>query len=283
MAEIITITSGKGGVGKSTAAANLAVGLALSGKKVVAVDFDIGLRNLDMILGLENRIVYDVVDVMEGKCNLSQALIVDKKTPNLSFLPASQSKDKNILDKEKVKKLIEELKEKFDYVLLDSPAGIEGGFEHAIFWADRALIVVTPEVSSVRDSDRVIGIINAKSDKAAQGLEVTKHLIINRIKPDLVESGQMLSSEDVLKILAIPLIGLIPEDEKIVSATNSGEPVIYNKSSSSAECYKRIVKRIMGEDVPFPELKAQNGIFGGFKRLFKWNWQIYLKKKSPQI
>lgn len=269
MAEIITITSGKGGVGKSTAAANLAVGIALSGKKVVAVDFDIGLRNLDMILGLENRIVYDVVDVMEGKCNLSQALIVDKKTPNLSFLAASQSKDKNILDKEKVKKLIEELKEKFDYVLLDSPAGIEGGFEHAIFWADRALIVVTPEVSSVRDSDRVIGIINAKSDKAAQGLEVTKHLIINRIKPDLVDSGQMLSSEDVLKILAIPLIGLIPEDEKIVSATNSGEPVIYNKSSLSAECYKRIVKRIMGEDVPFPELKAQNGIFGGIKRLFK--------------
>lgn len=269
MAEIITITSGKGGVGKSTATANIAVGLAQMQTKVVAIDFDIGLRNLDMILGLENRIVYDVVDVMEGKCNLAQALIQDKKTPTLYFLPASQSKDKNILDKNRVKALIEELKKDFDYILLDSPAGIEGGFEHAIFWADRALIVVTPEVSSVRDSDRVIGIIDAKSDKAAKGQKIQKHLIINRIKPELVKNGQMLQTEDILKILAIPLIGLIPEDEQIVSATNRGEPVIYDKNSISAQCYKRIARRIAGEEVPFEELKAQGGIFSTFKRLFQ--------------
>ncbi len=269
MAEVITITSGKGGVGKSTATANLAIGLAKMHTKVVAVDFDIGLRNLDMILGLENRIVYDVIDVMEGKCNLSQALIQDKKTPTLYFLPASQSKDKTILDKNKVKALIEELKKEFDYILLDSPAGIEGGFEHSIFWADRALIVVTPEVSSVRDSDRVIGIIDAKSDKAANGDKVQKHLIINRIKPELVESGQMLSADDVLKILAIPLIGLIPEDEKIVSATNCGEPVIYDKNSISGECYERIARRIAGEEVEFVEFKSQGGILKAFKRLFK--------------
>lgn len=268
MAEVITITSGKGGVGKSTATANIAVGLAQSGKKVVAVDFDIGLRNLDMILGLENRIVYDVVDVMEGKCNLSQALINDKKTKNLYFLPASQSKDKNVLDKQKVKTLIENLKKEFDYILLDSPAGIEGGFEHAIFWADRALVIVTPEVSSVRDSDRVIGIIDAKSDKAKNGSEVQKYIIINRLKPELVEKGEMLSNEDVLNILALPLIGLVPEDNKVVSATNSGEPVIYGKSPSG-EAYKRIVKRVLGEEVAFPELKSQSGFLGAFKRLFQ--------------
>lgn len=268
MGEVITITSGKGGVGKSTATANIAVGLAQAGKKVVAVDFDIGLRNLDMVLGLENRIVYDVVDVMEGKCNLSQALINDKRTKKLYFLPASQSKDKDILNKEKVKILIEELKKDFDYILLDSPAGIESGFEHSIFWADRALVVVTPEVSSVRDSDRVIGIIDAKSDKAKNGLEVQKHIIINRLKPELVEKGEMLSNEDVLNILALPLIGLVPEDNKVVSATNSGEPVIYS-NSPSGEAYKRIVNRVLGDEVAFPEFKSKSGFLNAFKGLFK--------------
>ncbi|PAF43039.1 septum site-determining protein MinD [Helicobacter sp. 11S03491-1] len=268
MAEVITITSGKGGVGKSTATANIAVGLAQKGKKVVAIDFDIGLRNLDMILGLENRIVYDVVDVMEGRCNLSQALINDKKTKNLYFLPASQSKDKNILDKEKVRNLVENLKKDFDYILLDSPAGIESGFEHAIFWADRALVIVTPEVSSVRDSDRVIGIIDAKSDKAKNGSEVQKHIIINRLKPDLIAKGEMLSNEDVLNILALPLIGLVPEDNKVVSATNSGEPVIYG-NSPSGQAYKRIVNRLLGEKIAFPEFKSQNGFLSVFKRLFQ--------------
>lgn len=264
MGIVITVTSGKGGVGKSTAVGNLSVGLANRGKKVVAIDFDIGLRNLDMILGLENRIVYDVIDVMEGKCNLNQALINDKKAKSLYFLPASQNKDKNILDKDKVKLLIEELKQNFDFIIIDSPAGIEGGFEHAIFWADRALIVVTPEVSSVRDADRVIGIIDAKSDKAREGKEVGKYLIINRIKQDLIKKGDMMSSDDVLTILGIPLIGLVPEDEKIVAATNSGEPVIYNKKTKSAKAYERISDRILGKDVPFV---LENDSF--FSRLFK--------------
>ncbi|RAX55380.1 septum site-determining protein MinD [Helicobacter sp. 16-1353] len=264
---VITITSGKGGVGKSTATGNLSVGLANRGKKVVAIDFDIGLRNLDMILGLENRIVYDVVDVMEGKCNLNQALINDKRSKNLYFLPASQNKDKNILDKDKVKVLIEELKKIFDFIIIDSPAGIESGFEHAIFWADRAFIVVTPEVSSVRDADRVIGIIDAKSDKAKEGKEVQKALIINRIKPDLVKKGEMMSSDDVLSILGIPLLGLIPEDEKIITATNSGEPVIYNKSTKSAKAYERISDRILGKEVAF-EIES-DGFLENLKRLFK--------------
>ena len=268
MSVVITVTSGKGGVGKSTAVANLSVGIANRGKRVIAIDFDIGLRNLDMILGLENRIVYDVVDIMENKCNISQAIINDKKSKNLYFLPASQSKDKNILDKNKVKILIEELKKSFDFIIIDSPAGIESGFEHAIFWADRALIVVTPEVSSVRDADRVIGIIDAKSDKAREGKEVAKALIINRIKPELVKKGEMMSSDDVLNILGIPLIGLIPEDEKIVSATNSGEPVIYNKNTKSARAYERISDRILGKEVAF-ELEDNSGFIGTIKRLFK--------------
>lgn len=268
MGTIITITSGKGGVGKSTAVGNIAVGLANRDKKVVAIDFDIGLRNLDMILGLENRIVYDVIDVMEGKCNLNQALINDKKAKNLFFLPASQSKDKTILDKDKVKNLLEELRKKFDFVLIDSPAGIESGFEHAIFCADRALIVVNPEVSSVRDADRVIGIIDAKSERAKAGKEVQKHLIINRIKYDLVKKGEMLDKESVLNIVAIPLIGLISEDEKVVSATNKGEPVIYNKNSKSARAYNNICERILGKEVAFED-GEDGGILGVFKGWFK--------------
>lgn len=265
MGQVITVTSGKGGVGKSTSLANIAVALADLGQKVVAIDFDIGLRNLDMILGLENRIVYDVVDVMEGNCNLSQAIINDKHSKNLYFLPASQSKDKNILDKAKVNSLIETLKENYDIILLDSPAGIEGGFEHAIAFADRALIVSTPDVSSVRDADRVIGIIDAKSLKAQQGDEVQKHIIINRLKPELVERGDMLSTDDVLKILALPLIGVVPEDEKVISSTNMGEPVVRDAKATSGEAYRRIAQRIMGEDAAFLDLKAKKGIL---KRLF---------------
>lgn len=265
MGEVITVTSGKGGVGKSTLSANLAVGLAELGKKVVAIDFDIGLRNLDMILGLENRIVYDVVDVMEGRCNLSQALINDKRTKNLYFLPASQTNDKNILNKEKVRTLLEDLKKDFDIIVLDSPAGIESGFEHSIFLADRALVVSTPDVSAVRDADRVIGIIDAKSQKAKDGEEVIKHVIINRLKPELVESGSMLSVEDVLNILALPLIGVIPDDEKIITSTNEGEPIYYDKHSQAAEAYRRIARRVLGEEVEFLELKSKKGFFG---RLF---------------
>lgn len=269
MAEIITITSGKGGVGKSTTTANIATALAKFGKKVVAVDFDIGLRNLDMILGLENRIVYDVVDVMEGRCNLAQAIIKDKRTPNLHFLPASQTKDKTVLDKDKVEKLINDLKQNFDYILIDSPAGIESGFEHSIYLADRALIVTTPEISSVRDADRVIGIIDAKSKKAKAGEEVKKHIIINRIKPELVEKGEMLSTEDVLHILALPLIGIVPDDEDIVKSTNLGEPIALKDDSLVGEAFRRIARRILGEDVEFLDLKAKKGFLSRLKGLFK--------------
>jgi len=283
MSEIITITSGKGGVGKSTTTANVATALSMEGKKVIAIDFDIGLRNLDMILGLENRIVYDVVDVMEGKCNLAQAIIKDKRTNNLHFLPASQTKDKTILNKEKVEKLLNELKKDFDYILIDSPAGIESGFEHSIFLADRALIVTTPEISAVRDADRVIGIIDAKSKKAKEGEEVQKHIIINRIKPELVEKGEMLSTEDVLHILALPLIGIIPEDEEIVKSTNLGEPVALKKDSLVGEAYRRIAKRTLGEDVPFIDLKAKKGFLSKLKRLFKWVFLIFSKRKKVKM
>jgi septum site-determining protein MinD len=269
MGTIITVTSGKGGVGKSTTTANLAVGLANLGQRVVAIDFDIGLRNLDMILGLENRIVYDLVDVMDERCNLHQALINDKKSKSLYFLPASQTKDKDVLEREKVKKLLLSLKEQFDIVLIDSPAGIESGFEHSIFLADRALIVSTPDVSSVRDADRVIGIIDAKSEKAKEGKEVEKHVIINRLKPEMVEAGNMLSTEDVLGILALPLIGVIPDDEDIIGSTNVGEPIVNKENSLSAEAYKRVARRILGEEVEFLDLKAKKGFFGALKGIFR--------------
>ena len=269
MATVITITSGKGGVGKSTTTANVATGLALLGKKVIAVDFDIGLRNLDMILGLENRIVYDVVDVMEGRCNLAQAIIKDKRTPNLHFLPASQTKDKSVLNKDKVEKLIKNLKKDFDYILIDSPAGIESGFEHSIFLADRALIVTTPEVSAIRDADRVIGIIDAKSKKAQNGEEVDKRIIINRIKPELVEKGEMLPIEDVLDLLSLPLIGVIPDDEEIVKSTNIGKPIVLDEKSFVGEAFRRVARRIEGEDVPFLDLKTKKGLFSILKGLFK--------------
>jgi septum site-determining protein MinD len=265
MGEVITVTSGKGGVGKSTLSANLAVGLSELGKKVIAIDFDIGLRNLDMILGLENRIVYDVVDVMEGRCNLSQAMINDKKSKNLYFLPASQTNDKDILNTEKVEKLINDLKKDFDFIVIDSPAGIESGFEHSIFLSDRAIVVSTPDVSAVRDADRVIGIIDAKSRKAQNGEEVLKHVVINRLKPSMVANGSMLGVEDVLNILALPLIGVIPEDEKIITSTNKGEPIYYDSDSKASEAYRRIAKRVLGEEVSFLDLTEKRGFF---KRLF---------------
>ena len=269
MAQVITITSGKGGVGKSTTTANISTALALLDKKVIAVDFDIGLRNLDMILGLENRIVYDVVDVMEGKCNLAQAIIKDKRTLNLHFLPASQTKDKTVLNKEKVEKLINDLKKDFDYIIIDSPAGIESGFEHAIYLVDKALIVTTPEISSVRDADRVIGIIDSKSKKAQEGKEVEKYIIINRMKPELVEKGEMLDIEDVLDILYLPLIGIIPDDEDIVKSTNLGKPIVLDKKSLVGEAFRRIARRIEREEVPFIDLKAKKGFFSKLKGIFK--------------
>lgn len=206
---------------------------------------------------------------MEGNCNLAQAIIKDKRVNNLHFLPASQTKDKNVLNKEKVEKLINELKKEFDYILIDSPAGIESGFEHSIYLADRALIVTTPEISSVRDADRVIGIIDAKSKKAQEGKEVQKHIIINRLKPELVKKGEMLSIEDVLHILALPLIGIVLDSEDIVKSTNLGEPIALNEKSIVGEAFRRIARRILGEEVEFLDLESKKGILDILKGFFK--------------
>jgi len=261
--KVLTITSGKGGVGKSTSSANLALGLALSGKKVVTIDLDIGLRNLDMILGLENRIVYDVVNVVEKACKINQALIKDKRTENLFLIAAAQTRDKSAVTSEQIIDLTNELKKDFDYVILDSPAGIESGFRNAMLPADEIIIVTTPEISAVRDADRVIGILES-NDKTQVSL------IINRINPTLVKKGDMMSKDDVLQVLSIPLIGVVPEDNNIVSYTNIGEPSILHKDSNSGAAYKNIVKRILGEDVPFMEItEEKKGFLQSIINFFK--------------
>ena len=242
MSEVIVITSGKGGVGKTTSTANIGTGLAKLGKSVVMIDTDIGLRNLDVVMGLENRIVYNLVDVVEGNCRMKQALIKDKRYNNLCLLPSAQTRDKTAVNPEQMKKLIEELKPEFDYILLDCPAGIEQGFKNAIAAADRALIVTTPEVSAIRDADRIIGLLEAN--------DIHKiNLIVNRLRMDMVKRGDMMSIEDVIDILAIDLIGAVPDDESIVVATNQGEPLA-GDSSLAGTAYMNICKRIMGEDVP---------------------------------
>jgi septum site-determining protein MinD len=246
MAECIVVTSGKGGVGKTTTSANLACGLALQGKKVVAIDADIGLRNLDVILGLENRIVYDLVQVIEGECRLKQALIKDKRVEGLSLLPAAQTRDKSSVRPEDMKKLVLDLKELgMDYIIIDCPAGIEQGFKNSIAGADRAIIVTTPEVSAIRDADRIIGLIEAHE------LPEPK-LIINRYRTNLVAKGDMMNREDILEILAIPLMGIVPDHEDIVISANRGTPVVFDENSAIGAAYRRIVGRVMGDDIPIP-------------------------------
>ena len=255
MSEVIVITSGKGGVGKTTSTANIGTGLAKLGKSVVMIDTDIGLRNLDVVMGLENRIVYNLVDVVEGNCRMKQALIKDKRYPNLSLLPSAQTRDKTAVTPEQMVKLIDELKPEFDYILLDCPAGIEQGFKNAIAAADRALIVTTPEVSAIRDADRIIGLLEAN--------DIHKiNLIVNRLRMDMVKRGDMMSIEDVIDILAIDLIGAVPDDEHIVIATNQGEPL-------AGTAYMNICKRIMGEEVPLMNLDVNNGFFAKLSKLFK--------------
>ena len=261
MAEIIVITSGKGGVGKTTTTANLGTGLAKIGKKVALLDADIGLRNLDLILGLENRIVYDIVKVAEGKCRLKQALVRGKHYENLYLLPAAQTRDKDALSPEQMKEICDQLAEEFDYILIDCPAGIEQGFKNAIAGADKALVVSTPEVSSVRDADRVIGLWEAEGKGSPQ-------LIINRIKPDLVRQGDMIDIQDMLDILAIPLIGVGPDDDGIVASSNKGEPIIMNEKSKAGQAYSDIVQRIIGEEVPYQSYDKPKGFFGKLKRIF---------------
>jgi len=263
MGEVIVITSGKGGVGKTTTTANVGTGLAKLDKKVVLIDTDIGLRNLDVVMGLENRIVYNLVDVIEGNCRIKQALIKDKRYPNLYLLPAAQTRDKTSVSPEQMKKLANELKEEFDYILMDCPAGIEQGFKNAIAGADRAFVVTTPEVSAVRDADRIIGLLEANEMKQT-------HLIVNRLRPDMVKRGDMMSSEDVVEILAIDLLGIIPDDENIVISTNQGEPLV-GSDTLAGQAYMNICRRIIGEDVPFLNLNGKQGLFSKLANLLKKN------------
>ncbi len=260
MGRAIVITSGKGGVGKTTTAANIGTGLAILGNKVVVVDTDIGLRNLDVVMGLENRIVYDIVDVVEGTCRLRQGLIRDKRYDGLFLLPAAQTKDKTAINPEQVLELINQLKEEFDYIIIDSPAGIEQGFQNSIAGADEAYIVTTPEISAVRDADRVIGLLEAK------GLDSPK-LIINRIRQDMVKRGDMMNVEDIVDILAVDLIGVVPDDEAIVISTNKGEPVVIEEEPLSAKAYKNICKRITGEEVELLDLHDDEGKFSKLIKL----------------
>ncbi len=260
MGEVIVITSGKGGVGKTTATANIGTGLAVLGYRVVMVDTDIGLRKLDLVMGLENRIVYDIVDVTGGVCRLKQALIKDKRLENLYLLPAAQTKDKTAVNAEQMLELCGQLKQEFEYVLIDCPAGIEQGFKNAVAGADRALVVTNPEVSAVRDADRIIGLLEA----AELG---TPKLIINRIRPKMVRRKDMLSINDLLEHLAIELIGAIPEDDTIVVSTNRGEPAVLNLHSPAGSAYRNISRRVAGEEVPFLNIEGQSGLMGRLKRL----------------
>ncbi len=258
MSEVIVITSGKGGVGKTTTSANLGTGLALLGKKVVLIDADIGLRNLDVVMGLENRIVYNIIDVIEGNCKISQGLIKDKKNPNLYLLPAAQTRDKDAVSPEQMKQLCDELREEYDYILIDCPAGIEQGFKNAIAAADRAIVVTTPEVSAIRDADRIIGLLEANEIKDIR-------LVVNRIRQDMVKRGDMMSIDDVVEILAIDLIGIMPDDENIVISTNTGEPIALKTETIPGKAYANICRRVMGEDVQFMDLDIPQGIFGKLK------------------
>ena len=260
MNEVIVVTSGKGGVGKTTVTANLGAGLAKIGFKVVLVDTDIGLRNLDVVMGLENRVVYNLVDVVEGNCRLRQALIKDRTYPNLSLLATAQMCDKSAVSPEQMTKLVEQLKEHFDFVLLDCPAGIEQGLRNAIAAADRALVVTTPEVSAIRDADRIIGLLQS-SEHEIKPIE----LIVNRLRMDMIERGDMMSVDDVIEILGADLIGYIPDDEMVVVATNNGE-TLTEKDSIASEAFRNISNRVAGNEVPFLDLRIKKSVF---RRWFK--------------
>ncbi|MBB1201255.1 septum site-determining protein MinD [Enterobacteriaceae bacterium 89] len=268
MARIIVVTSGKGGVGKTTSSAAIATGLAQKGKKTVVIDFDIGLRNLDLIMGCERRVVYDFVNVIQGDATLNQALIKDKRTENLYVLPASQTRDKDALTYEGVEKVLDELKKMdFDFIVCDSPAGIETGALMALYFADEAVITTNPEVSSVRDSDRILGILASKSRRAEKGEDpIKEHLLLTRYNPGRVSKGDMLSMEDVLEILRIKLVGVIPEDQSVLRASNQGEPVILDTEADAGKAYADTVERLLGEERPFRFIEEEKK--GFLKRLF---------------
>lgn len=268
MTRIVVVTSGKGGVGKTTTSASFSAGLAMRGHKTAVIDFDVGLRNLDLIMGCERRVVYDFVNVIQGEATLNQALIKDKQLENLFILPASQTRDKDALTQEGVEKVINDLKEMgFDYIVCDSPAGIETGALMAMHFAEAAIVVTNPEVSSVRDSDRILGMLGSKTKRAIEGLEpIQEHLLITRYNPARVEGGHMLSLEDIQDILRIPLLGVIPESEVVLQASNQGLPAIHSQGTDVSEAYKDVVSRFLGEEVPVRFISAEKP--GFFKRIF---------------
>ncbi|MEH6509514.1 septum site-determining protein MinD [Halopseudomonas aestusnigri] len=266
MAKVIVVTSGKGGVGKTTTSAAIGTGLALRGFKTVIVDFDVGLRNLDLIMGCERRVVYDFVNLINGDSNLNQTLIKDKRSDNLFILPASQTRDKDALTVEGVERVLNELKETFDYIVCDSPAGIEKGAHLAMYFADEAVVVTNPEVSSVRDSDRMLGLLSSKSRRAENGEKIKENLLLTRYNPERVENGEMLSVSDVEDILSIPLLGVIPESQAVLKASNQGIPVIMDEKSDAGQAYSDAVERLLGRDIPHRFLEAQKK--GLLQRLF---------------
>jgi len=259
-AKVYVITSGKGGVGKTTTTAHLGAALALRGHRVLLIDTDIGIRNLDLVMGLENRVVYDLVNVIEGVCEPHQAMIRDRMIKELYLIPAAQTRDKNAVTGQQIKSLCERLKSDFDFILIDSPAGIEQGFQNALAPADKAIVVTTPEVSAIRDADRVIGLIEAAALPAPQ-------LILNRFRPSMVRRGDMMSIEDILSLLSVELLGVVPEDEHIIVSTNRGVPAVHNPKSISGEAYRRMAVRLEGLQVPFVELEVRDGLFSRFKKL----------------
>ncbi len=259
---VIVITSGKGGVGKTTTSANIGTALARLGNKVVVIDTDIGLRNLDLLLGLENRIVYTIVDVVEERCKLKQALVKDKKNPNLSLLAAAQTRDKTSVTSEQLKDICDELKKTNDFILVDCPAGIEQGFQNAVAGATEAIVVTTPEMSAVRDADRIIGLLESKE-------EIENYrLLLNRVRPNLIEKNDMMSVEDVVEILSCDLIGVIPEDTGIITSTNKGEPIVNDEKALAGQAYRNVAQRILGEEVPFLDLDEPKGFMAKIKNAF---------------
>ena len=259
---VIVITSGKGGVGKTTTNANIGTALAKAGNKVVMIDTDLGLRNLDLLLGLENRIVYTIVDVVEKRCKLKQALVKDKKNPNLCLLAAAQTRDKTAVSEEQLKEICEQLQKDYDFILVDCPAGIEQGFQNAVAGASEAIVVTTPEMSAVRDADRIIGLLEAREE-----IESYK-LLINRVRPNLIKSNDMMSVEDVAEILSADLIGIIPEDTGIITSTNKGEPIVNDENSLAGRAYRNVAHRIMGEEVPFLILEEETSFMTKVKKFF---------------
>lgn len=259
---VIVITSGKGGVGKTTTNANIGTALARAGKKVVMIDTDLGLRNLDLLLGLENRIVYTIVDVVEKRCKLRQALVKDKKNPNLCLLAAAQTRDKTAVTEEQLKDICEELKKEFDFVLIDCPAGIEQGFQNAVAGASEAIVVTTPEMSAVRDADRIIGLLEAREEIKSY------KLLLNRVRPNMIKSNDMMSVDDVVEILSAQLIGIIPEDTGIITSTNKGEPIVNDEKSLAGQAYRNVAKRINGEEIPFINFDEDMSIAGKVKKFF---------------